>query len=85
MAVKKRKITYPRHWWFSCNKFTCYVQTDNRNNVTVQSVRVNEANRIKNAIVAKFVGQSGKVFAKWVNKKYGGLQITEFSRDGRAL
>jgi hypothetical protein len=72
---KKPKITYPRHWWFSCNKFTCYVQTDKDNKITRQSA----------PIVRAFVGQAGKKLSKWVQRKFGGLHITEFDSDGNSL
>lgn len=75
MSKTKRQITYPRHWWFSCNKFTCYVQTDEENNVTAQSA----------PIVKRWAGQKAKKLAKWSQKKFGGLHITEFDSDGNAL
>lgn len=73
--MKKREITYPRHWWFSCNKFTCYVQTNEKNEVTRQSA----------PIVRRFMGQPGKKLSRWVQKKFGGLHITEFDENGNAL
>lgn len=72
---KKPEITYPRHWWFSCNTFTCYVQTNEKNEVTAQSA----------PIAQKFAGQKARRLAKWAQKKFGGLHITEFDSGGNSL
>ena len=73
MSLRIRE--YPRHWWFSCNNFTCYVQTDENNLVTDKSA----------PIVGKFVGQPVKKLVGWIKRKHGGFMYDEYDKDGRAF
>ena len=71
MSLRVRE--YPRHWWFSCNTFTCYVQTDENDLVTDKSA----------PIVKKFVGQHVKKLVGWIKRKHGGFMYDEFDKTGR--
>jgi hypothetical protein len=82
MAVIKREITYPRHWFFSCNKFTCYVQTDEDNKVA-NVINAKERSRIVREIIANFAGQPAKNLQKHIQRKFGGLYIAEFNEEGK--
>lgn len=66
------KIEYPRHWWMSCSKFTCYVATDDENRVMTQSA----------PIVQRFTGQSIKRLVGWM-KNIGGFMFEEYDKDKR--
>ena len=82
MAIIKREITYPRHWFFSCNKFTCYVQT-NKDNKVANLINANERSKIVRETISEFVGKPAKSLSRYVQRKFGGLNISEFNEEGR--
>jgi hypothetical protein len=80
MKIKSKKkqkphIDYPRHWWFTCNAFTCYLETDKDDNVGYNS----------KGIAHRYVGQSARKFAKLMNRKFGGAGVDEFDSSGHML
>jgi len=54
-----------RHWWFSSNRMTIAVYTDNRNIITHTA-----------PIGRKFIGQHIKNLANWMRKQ-GGFRYKE--------
>lgn len=84
MPVIKREITHPRHWFLSCNKFTCYIQTDEENKV-VGVVDANERSKVVRELIADFAGKPAKKLIKHIQRKFGGLHVTEFDEHGKAF
>jgi len=76
MGIKsKETLEYPRHWWFSCSGFTCYIQTDEDNRITPGST----------GIARRYVGETAKRFNKIMQRKFGGCMTDEYTKDGCAL
>jgi len=75
MKTKNDTIDYPRHWWFTCSAFTCYIETDSDDVIDVNS----------SGVARNFVGMLAKKFARKVQKKFGGVMINEYDKDGRLI
>ena len=75
MSKEKVKIEYPRHWWFSCNVFTCYLETDEYDKIGINST----------GVASHFVGVKAKRFAKRIQRKFGGVAIDEYLKGGQLL
>ncbi|TFH23758.1 hypothetical protein E4G67_02710 [Candidatus Bathyarchaeota archaeon] len=84
--MKKRIVVYPRHWWLSCNAFTCYIQTNEKNIVThLHGGSRNSAYHLYEKELVRLKGKPAKDFSKSIQKKYGGLYMSEFNENGRAF
>ena len=65
---------YPRHWWFSCNTFTLYLQSDEEDNV----VTTNDA-------LTNWVGKPLKELTLWIKHNHGGLLCREYDEGGNII
>lgn len=76
MKIKEKKtIAYPRHFWFTCNTFTAYVQASEDLKVTENSQQ----------IVRRFVGKPVKDLVDFMKKKQGGFLYQEYNADGKEI
>lgn len=75
MSKTKVEIEYPRHWWLSCSEFTCYVETDDKNKIDGNSRGVARA----------FIGEPMRRFVNKVRRKFGGVMIEEYDKNGKCL
>ncbi len=73
--TEQNKVEYPRHWWFSCNRFTCYLETDEEDKVGINST----------GMASHFVGEKARRFAKRIQRKFGGVGIDEYDKSGQLL
>jgi hypothetical protein len=73
--TKEVEIEYPRHWWFSCSAFTCYIATDKHNNI----------DGLSTGIAKRYIGMPVKQFARMIQRKFGGVMINEYDKSGRPL
>ena len=69
------KISYPRHWWFSCSMFTCYVATDDQDLIMPQSAPI---------VRKRFTGRHVKKLVGWM-KDIGGFMYAEYDGNNRKL
>lgn len=69
----KPTIDYPRHWWLTCSAFTCYIETDSDDVIA----------RNSRGVASRFVGTPVKKFARKIQKKFGGVMINEYNKEGR--
>jgi hypothetical protein len=75
MSKEETQVEYPRHWWFTCSKFTCYIETDKEDKIGPRS----------NGVARHYVGEKARRFAKRVQQKFGGVCVNEYDAKGKLL